>query len=166
MRIKFTEHVDIEDISQLPRTALGAIGLRHPKRSPVFSTAGEQTLKDKDGKPVTNADGEEVKIPLGVAEMKSEPPTSKHFFRKDWPAELPDDLARQYIAAGQAIEVPKVHRLNGDNDRLDGMYSQEDADLLLAGVILGYEKGSTAENPRYEHGPNWESWNAARLEVH
>lgn len=165
MRIKFTEHVDV-DLATVPKSALGAIGIRHAKRTPVFSTAGQQTLKDKEGKPVENSAGEAVKIPLGIAEMKTEGPAATHFFRKNWPAELPDDVAQKYIDAGQAVAVEQVHFVNAEMFALfDGMYSQADQDLLLAGVILGYAEGSKADKPIYLQGPNWDIWNAARLEV-
>lgn len=162
MRIKFTEDVDV-DIEDIPNTARGALGTRHAQSVPSFKVTGTQLAHDKEGKPILDGDGKPIEIPLGVAEVTSVEPTSKHFFRKRWAAELPDETAQAYIDAGQAVRVDKVHRVDGDEfESLDGMYTREDQEMFLAGVIIGYEKGSTRQEPKYIEGPNWDAWNQAR----
>ncbi len=79
MRIRFTENVDVE-LSKVPRSAYGAIGIRHPPRIP--------RLKTTPGEP--------------EQQFKMEPVSKSHFFRQGWCAELPDETAQAYIDAGQA----------------------------------------------------------------
>lgn len=91
MRIKFKTDVPV-DITTIPNTAYGAIGLRHAQKSPSFSTA--------DG---INADAEMV---------ETEP--AMHFFRAGWSAILPDELAQRYIDAGQAEPCTRNVRFFAD----------------------------------------------------
>lgn len=91
MRIKFKTDIPV-DITTIPKSAYGAIGIRHAQTSPSFSSA--------DG---INADAEMV---------ETEPAT--HFFRANWSAILPDDLAQQYIDAGQAEPCTRNVRMFED----------------------------------------------------
>lgn len=162
MRIKFLADTDVK-LDDIPRNARGALGIRHATNKPSFS-AETQVAHDKDGKPITHADGRPVEITVGTSEMKREQPTSKYFFRKNWPVVLPDDQAQAYIDA--KVAEPDSKRVewisNEDGDTIDGMYTAEDQELFLTGVILGYAKGSSRANPIYIHGPNWDAWNDAK----
>ena len=87
MRIRFKQNVDV-DLSAVPKSAYGAIGIRHPARVPRLKAAGEKR----------------------EPQFQMEPVTKSHFFRQGWHAELPDEMAQVYIDAEQAeIATNQVH---------------------------------------------------------
>lgn len=147
MRVKFTQHVDV-DIETIPAGARGAVGIRFPRSLPKF-VPGSQ-------KPDANG-------VITVSTVKMNSTTSKkYFFRSGWAAELPDDLAQQYIDAGQAVQVASVIRMDADDfTQFNGLYNADHEAMFLAGVITGYQKGSSPERPLFERGPNWDKWQAA-----
>lgn len=137
MRIKFLEHVPVE-LDQVPKDARGAIAIRHESRRPRFVPSA------------------------GVSTVERPEPARRHYWRKGWSAELPDAMARAYIAAGQAAQVASVVRMHADDfTRFNGLYSAEHEQMFLAGVILGYTPGSTPQSYQFERGPNWDKWQAA-----
>lgn len=162
MRIKFLENTDV-NIDDVPKTARGALGIHIASSKPSFRTE-TQVAHDKSGKPITHADGRPVEITVGKAEMQKVQPASKHFFRKDWPVILPDEMAQAYIDAGQAVLVEKrVQWISSeDGETIDGLYTPEDQELFFMGVIMGYAKGSKRGSPIYIHGPNWDKWHAVQ----
>lgn len=58
-----------------------------------------------------------------------------------------DATQRKYLAAERGIKGKKDH------------------ELFMAGVIEGYDKGTTDENPIYLPGPNWSAWEQAKTEI-
>lgn len=83
MRIRFSQHTDV-NLCDVPSTAWGALGIHRAKDRPSFR-------------------------PDGV-EMAQEPPKFTHYFRKNWPADLPDAIGQRYIDAGVAERAPEVIR--------------------------------------------------------
>lgn len=46
-----------------------------------------------------------------------------------------------------------------------GIKGKKDIELFMAGIIEGYDKGTTDENPVYLPGPNWAAWQEAKTEI-
>ena len=46
-----------------------------------------------------------------------------------------------------------------------GIKGKKDTELFMAGVIDGYDKGTTDENPIYLPGPNWAAWEQAKTKL-
>lgn len=46
-----------------------------------------------------------------------------------------------------------------------GIKGKKDMELFMAGVIDGYDKGTTDAKPIYIHGPNWSAFESAQAEV-
>lgn len=46
-----------------------------------------------------------------------------------------------------------------------GIKGAKDMELFMAGVIEGYDKGTTDEEPKYLPGPNWDKWQEAKAKI-
>lgn len=46
-----------------------------------------------------------------------------------------------------------------------GIKGKKDLELFMAGIIEGYDKGTTDENPIYLPGPNWAAWQEAKTAI-
>ncbi len=46
-----------------------------------------------------------------------------------------------------------------------GIHGKHDMELFMAGVIEGYEKGHTTENPKYKPGPQWDAHQAIKAKL-
>ena len=67
-------------------------------------------------------------------------------------------------ACGQSpdqLEVTQRRYLSAER----GIKGKKDIELFMAGVIEGYESGSTGDTPVYLHGPNWDAWEQAKSEI-
>ena len=86
MRVEFLKNVDVTDITAIPPEAYGALGIHHVRNKPQFQPDGNVVLVEDTAQDAT------------------------HYFRGGWRCDLPDEMARQYIAAEQAKEVEPVKR--------------------------------------------------------